>query len=155
MPDDLRAIARDARAASAAHLRRARELIAAQDYEAAKREIDLAAEADGLVMWAEKRSALHPGNDRSTLGKQSKQTMELSTEHRMAISKGRVGKDPFMAAIRPHTMTSLAKALGVSKSILSRNRTDRPCPRARAERIAELTQGRWPADRKHWPTGLV
>ena len=73
----------------------------------------------------------------------------------MAISKGRAGKDKFMAAIRPYTLSSLAKALGVSKSILSRNRSDRPCPVARAEKIAELTEGRWPADRKHWPAGLA
>lgn len=90
--------------------------------------------------------------------------MELSTEHKVAISVGRSPPgDKFLAhiqAVEPKgfSLRSLAAAVDVSPATMRAHRlprTDpnhRPCPRARADRIAKLTG--WPADSKHWPAGI-
>jgi hypothetical protein len=84
-------------------------------------------------------------------------TGNMVTDRRLAISKGRTGKDKFAAAYRKagYTLRSLAAAVGCSHTMLSMHRTDsdRKIPRERAEAIAELID--WPADRAHWPHGFA
>lgn len=81
----------------------------------------------------------------------------MVTDRRLAISKGRTGKDKFGAACRKagYTLRSLATAVGCSHTMLSmhRNNPERKIPRERAEKIATLID--WPADRAHWPHGFA
>lgn len=79
----------------------------------------------------------------------------LTDTHRVNISAGRGGTDPFLKAIREkgYTLRSLAKKLDVSASMLSMNRRTHGVPKARAEAIEKLTG--WPADKKHWPAGIL
>lgn len=81
----------------------------------------------------------------------------MVTDRRLAISKGRTGKDKFAIALREHkfTLRSLAKKLGCSHTMLSMHRKDggRPIPRDRAEAIEKLTG--WPADAAHWPNNIA
>ncbi len=107
---------------------------------------------------------LHSVEQRNTV----KGEMETLTDtHRLNISAGRspVDKkaDPFLAHIRNpkndrlhgkgYTLRSLATALEVSASMLSMNRRTHACPQTRADRVEALTG--WPADRKHWPAGIL
>lgn len=83
--------------------------------------------------------------------------VELAPAHRIAISKGRKGKSPFLDAVRAsgYTLRGLAEAVGCLPSLLSMYRSSdepRPIPRDRAEAIEKLTG--WPADAKHWPGGI-
>lgn len=86
-----------------------------------------------------------------------KVTGNMVTDRRLAISKGRTGKDPFATAYRAKglTLKALAKKVGCSRPLLSMHRAaedGRPIPRARAEEIEKLIG--WPADVRHWPNGI-
>lgn len=83
-----------------------------------------------------------------------KQMQLLSDETKMAISVGsetRKGDGKFFETIRAkkYTLTSLAEAIGESKTLLSLQRKgSKPMPIERARQIQKLTG--WPADAKHW-----
>lgn len=84
-------------------------------------------------------------------------TGNMVTDRRLAISKGRTGKDPFATAYRTKgfTLRSLAEEVGCSHTMLSMHRAvvdGRPIPRDRADAIAALIP--WPADLRHWPNGF-
>ena len=105
---------------------------------------------------------LHSVNGSSTVNS----AMELSSVHRLAISKGAARESAdakFLDAIRKakpqgFSLRSLARAVGVSPSTLAAHRlpkddpNHRTCPQSRADQIEKLTG--WPADAKHWPAGL-
>ncbi len=80
----------------------------------------------------------------------------MVTDRRLAISKGRTGKDKFASAYRAkgYTLRSLAEKVGCSHTMLSMHRAEdgRPIPQERAEEIAKLLD--WPADKSHWPNGI-
>ncbi len=84
-------------------------------------------------------------------------TGNMVVTHRLAISKGRTGEDPFAAAYRAagFTMKTLAKKLRIPRSLLSMYRLPggRPCPRGRAAKVKELIG--WPDDAAHWPNDLT
>ena len=88
----------------------------------------------------------------------------METPHRLAIARGRAGKDKFklhLAAVEPtpFSMATLAKELDISAPTLRSHRlpksdpNHRPIPQSRADRVADLTG--WPADAAHWPAGLA
>jgi hypothetical protein len=90
----------------------------------------------------------------------AKVNSSMENVHRIAISKGRTGKDPFALTYQTKgfTLRSLAAALEVSPATLAAHRrpksetNHRPIPESRAARVFELTG--WPADARHWPAGI-
>ena len=107
-----------------------------------------------VIMFREALAILEHGevNSGTMMGKQMQ---PMSAEIRVAISKGsetRPDDSSFFKKIRAagHTLTSLAQALGCSKTLLSLQRKGaKPMPIERARTIQKLTG--WPADAKHWP----
>ncbi|HEY6875583.1 MAG TPA: helix-turn-helix domain-containing protein [Candidatus Dormibacteraeota bacterium] len=98
------------------------------------------------AMRDEAKRRLHSGNSSSTVDAM------MATDHRLAIAKGRASaKDAAFAKAaqaKGYSMTTLAAALGVHKSALSRWRSgDREVPSAIREKVHTLIG--WPANR--WP----
>lgn len=94
---------------------------------------------------------LHPDVTTSTIASDQMQ----AEARNIAISAGRSGRDPFLAAIRAkgYTLRSLAETLDCQHSLLSMQRKgERPIPYERARAIEKLTG--WPAKASHWPGGL-
>ncbi len=88
-------------------------------------------------------------------------SVSMTSAHRIALSKSASDEaDRFGATVRAagYTIRSLAKAVGVSPTILNFHRKPKgeknsvPIPQARADKIQELTG--WKADARHWPAGI-
>lgn len=109
----------------------------------ARAEIEMFRQALAILEHGEVNSASMPGKQ-----------MQQSAETRVAISQAsenRAGDDAFFKTIRAkgHTLTTLAEAIGESKTLLSLQRKGvKPMPIERARKVQKLTG--WPADLKHW-----
>lgn len=142
---------REASLAVAQELRRRADLLEADAKRKAEALRDQASQLESVTGELDAESALRNVN----IG--GRVNTSMVSEHRVAISKGRTPRNPFMAKVQASglTLRSLADKLKVPVSLLSMYRTGggRPIPRDRAERIAKLTG--WPADLAHWPNGFA
>jgi hypothetical protein len=126
---------------------RAAAIVAAKDAELAA----LLRAQNELISSLVEEHRLHPDVNNSKVVSEHMQADSRS----IAISKGKSEKDAFMVKIRAsgYTLRSLADAVDTPPSLLSMQRKgERPIPKARAEKIEELTG--WSADKKHWPGGI-
>lgn len=112
-----------------------------------------AEELEGFADIGEKQP-LHKSHALSIVGKSN-----MDNDHRLNISRSRsraAPRDSFSSACRKAKLTQggLARALQIDPALLSRYRKGtRPIPQERADKVKALTG--WPADKAHWPGGIV
>lgn len=113
-----------------------------------------AAWSDAFGEMASGREALHKRLQKSIVVNN-----DMDNSHKLAISRSRqraTPRDPFSQACRKAGLTrgGLARALNIDPALLSRYRKGtRPIPQERADKVKALTG--WPADKSHWPGGIV